>query len=62
MTLSKIYKAIIFTTIISLNLATVSSSVKAATLTLTTGTLHWLNLIKDPLSERHKAQRCQLCT
>jgi hypothetical protein len=35
MTLSKIYKAITFTTIISLNLATASSSVKAATLTLT---------------------------
>jgi hypothetical protein len=33
MTLSKIYKAITFTTIISLNLATASSSVKAATLT-----------------------------
>jgi hypothetical protein len=35
MTISKIYKAITFTTIISLNLATASSSVKAATLTLT---------------------------
>jgi hypothetical protein len=35
MTLSKIYKAITFTTIISLNLATASSSVKAATLTST---------------------------
>jgi hypothetical protein len=33
MTISKIYKAITFTTIISLNLATASSSVKAATLT-----------------------------
>jgi len=35
MTISKIYKAITFTAIISLNLATASSSVKAATLTLT---------------------------
>ncbi len=35
MTISKIYKAITFTTIISLNLVTASSSVKAATLTLT---------------------------
>ena len=35
MTINKIYKAITLTTIISLNLATASSSVKAATLTLT---------------------------
>jgi hypothetical protein len=35
MTTNKIYKAITLTTIISLNLATASSSVKAATLTLT---------------------------